>query len=106
MAAGDSAHVVSIADRQIRFAIANRRLIRFTYGSASRLAEPHDYGVQRGVVRLLVYQQRAMPFSRGWRLLEVANITTLEVLDETFAGSRRETHSHHFTWDELFARAE
>ena len=106
MPTGDSAHVVSIADRHIRFAIANRRLIQFTYGSTSRLAEPHDYGIQRGVVRLLVYQQRATPFSRGWRLLEVAKITELEVLDVTFAGSRRDPHSHHFTWDALFARVE
>jgi hypothetical protein len=106
MAAGDRAQVVSIADRQIRLAITNKRLIRFTYGLASRVAEPHDYGVQHGAVRLLVYQRRATPFSRGWRMLDVTKITKLEVLDETFAGSRREEHSHHFKWDTLFARVE
>jgi WYL domain-containing protein len=106
MAAGRGAPVVSIGDRHIRFAIANRRLIRFIYGSTSRVAEPHDYGIQHGRVRLLVYQRRAAPFSRGWRMLDVAKITRLEVLDETFAGSRRESHQHHFTWDQLFARVE
>ena len=95
-----------MADRQIRTAIARRRLIRFTYGSAPRLAEPHDYGIQHGVVRLLVYQLRSTPFSRGWRMLDVAKISGLAVLEETFAGSRRESHSHHFEWDTLFARVE
>ena len=106
MAASESGRVVSIADRQIRAAIAGRRLIRFTYGSASRVAEPHDYGVQHGATRLLVYQLRSMPFSRGWRMLDVSKISGLVVLEETFAGSRRASHSHHFEWDALFARVE
>jgi hypothetical protein len=104
--AGGPATVVSLADRQIRVAIAGKRLIRFTYGSLSRVAEPHDYGVQHGVVRLLVYQRRAVPFSRGWRLLDVSKITRLEVLDETFDGTRGDAHAHHFQWDAFFARVE
>ena len=106
MAVGDSSHVVSIADHQLRVAIADRRLIRFTYGSASRVAEPHDYGVQHGVVRVLVYQLRSAPFARGWRLLDVSKISELAVLDETFAGSRGGRHRHHFEWDALFARVQ
>jgi hypothetical protein len=106
MATAGSERVVLLIDRQIRSAIAKRHLIRFKYGSAVRVAEPHDYGIQHGLVRLLVYQQRAMPFARGWRMLEVAKITQLEVLDETFPGSRRAAHSRHFEWDTLFARVE
>ncbi|PYR69611.1 MAG: hypothetical protein DMF87_26380 [Acidobacteria bacterium] len=106
MATENSGNVVLLIDRQIRTAIAHRHLIRFKYGSSVRIAEPHDYGIQHGLVHLLVYQRRAMPFSRGWRMLEVAKITELEVLGETFAGSRRAAHSHHFTWDTLFARVE
>ena len=106
MATEHSGHVVLLIDRQIRTAIARRHLIRFKYGSSVRVAEPHDYGIQHGCVRLLVYQRRAMPFSRGWRMLDVAKLTQLEVLDETFAGSRRAAHSHHFAWDTLFARVE
>ena len=106
MATENSGRVVLLIDRQIRLAIARRHLIRFKYGSAVRVAEPHDYGIQHGLVRLLVYQQRAMPFSRGWRMLDAAKITQLEVLEETFAGSRRAAHSHHFEWDTLFARVE
>ena len=103
---GGPATVVSLADRQIRVAIAGKRLIRFTYGSLSRVAEPHDYGIQHGVARLLVYQRRAVPFSRGWRMLDVSKITRLEILDETFEGTRRESHTHHFQWDIVFARVE
>jgi hypothetical protein len=106
MAGVDGGHVISMTDHQIRVAIAGRRLIRFTYGSASRLAEPHDYGVQHGVVRLLVYQLRSMPFSRGWRLLDVSKISELAVLDDTFAGSRGSGHADHNAWETLFMRVE
>ena len=104
MRAESARRVVSITDPQIRFAIANRRLIRFKYGSSTRIAEPHDYGVQQGVVRLLVFQRKAAAFLRGWRMLEVGKISELQVLDDTFAGSRCASHTHHFEWDELFAR--
>ena len=45
-------------DGQLRFAIANKRLIRFTYESAVRIAEPHDYGRRDGADKLLVYQRQ------------------------------------------------
>ena len=98
--------IVVLVDHQLRRAIAERRLIEFTYQAIPRVAEPHDYGVQQGAVRLLVYQIRSVPFSRGWRLLDVAKIERLAVLDQTFAGSRGERHTHHYQWDALFARAE
>ena len=106
MATAGSERVVLLIDRQIRSAIAQRHLIRFRYGSPARVADPHDYGIQHGLLRLLVYQRRALPIARGWRMLEVAKITELQVLEETFAGSRRAAHSHHFHWDTLFARVE
>ena len=45
-------------DSQLRFAIANRRLIRFTYESVVRVAEPHDYGLRDGAPRVLAYQRQ------------------------------------------------
>ena len=98
--------VVLLVDHQLRNAIANKRLIQFAYFSSTRVAEPHDYGVQNGIVRLLVYQLRATPFSRGWRLLDVFKIRQLVVLDKTFAGSRRQDHRLHYKWDTLFARVD
>ena len=47
-----------------------------------------------------------MPFSRGWRLLDVSKISELAVLDDTFAGSRGSGRSHHSAWDTLFMRVE
>ena len=95
-------------DVHIRFAIANRRLIEFRYGGGVRLAEPHDYGVQHDRARLLVFQLRgpARPGQGvvGWRLLELSKIDALAVLDETFAGSRGQSHRAHHQWDVLWAR--
>ena len=104
---GTADRVVSLVDRQLRIAIANHRLIRFTYGSVVRVAEPHDYGLQHGALRLLVYQTRSSSFSRGWRLLDVGKIGALTVLEQTFAaGTRREAHQHHYEWDAVFARVD
>jgi hypothetical protein len=103
---------IATTDQQLRFAIAHKRLIRCTYNSSERLAEPHDYGVQRGVTRLLVYQRRAWKNGLprhpaiGWRLLDVAKISACAVLDEPFQGSRVAEGQHHGAWDILYARVE
>ena len=99
-----SDRVVPLIDHLVRMAIANHRLIQFKYGSVTRVAEPHDYGIQHGELRLLVYQIRSTPFSRGWRLLDPAKITELVVLEKTFAGSRQQTDQHHYQWETVFAR--
>ena len=98
--------VVLLVDHQLKSAIAQKRLIQFTYSSVSRLAEPHDYGIQHDVVRLLVYQLHSTPFSKGWRLLDVAKMEHLVVLPQTFDGSRGAAHRHHNEWDRVFARVE
>jgi hypothetical protein len=98
--------IVLLVDHQLRHAIAERRLIEFTYERMWRIAEPHDYGIQHRIIRLLVYQLRSRPFSRGWRMLDVAKLEQLTVLDKQFAGSRGDSHSHHIRWDTVFARVE
>jgi hypothetical protein len=98
--------LVVLIDHQLRHAIAEKRLIEFTYQDMKRVAEPHDYGMQHGTVRLLVYQVRSRPFQRGWRMLDVAKIEELKVLDRQFSGTRRERHSHHFQWEAVFARVD
>jgi Arc/MetJ family transcription regulator len=96
-------------DDQLRFAIANKRLIRFSYLGTLRVAEPHDYGVQKGTSKLLVYQRRGSSHTqragvRGWRLLDVSRIEACLVLEETFPGSRGDAHTRHYRWDEVYAR--
>ena len=80
-------------DRVVRSAIERKRLLRARYDGRIREVEPHDYGVQSGVERVLVYQLRATPpkpgqRATGWRLLDLAKLEAWEVLDEPFAGSR------------------
>lgn len=101
-----SASVRTALDNDLRFAIANKRLVALTYHSRTRTVEPHDYGTLRGAVRLLVYQLEGggAKGGRGWRLLDVAQIQRCTVLERTFAGSRGAAHESHKAWDEVFAR--
>ena len=71
-------------DAQLKAAIANKRLIRFSYNNQEpRVAEPHDYGLQNGIDQLLVYQRKkAATYLTGWRSLEVSKIENLVVLEE------------------------
>ena len=95
-------------DARIRFAIDNRRLIEVRYKRATRIAEPHDYGVQNGEERLLVFQRRgpARPGHPpiGWGRFETSKIEALTVLDNTFKGSRGQSYRDHCQWDVIYAR--
>ena len=93
---------------RIRFAIANRRLVEVRCGGTTRVAEPHDYGIQKGRERLLVFQLRGLARPghppTGWRLLEVSKIEALTVRDDTFAGSRGQSHNAHYEREVVYAR--
>jgi hypothetical protein len=93
---------------RIRFAISNRRLVEVRYGGVTRVAEPHDYGTQHGQERLLVFQRRGPPRPGhspiGWRLFEVSKIEALAVLEDTFEGSREQSHRDHYQWEVIYAR--
>jgi hypothetical protein len=96
-------------DDRLRFAIENTRLIEVRYSGSVRVAEPHDYGVHKGVERLLAYQLRGparSPQQRvtGWRLFDLSKIEDCIVLDVTFRGSRGQSHRAHLVWEVLYAR--
>jgi len=97
-------------DSQLRFAIANKRLIRFTYESVLRVAEPHDYGLRDGAPKLLAYQRqkagRKDQAVRGWRWLEISKIHDCSVLEGTFSGTREAADQQHHRWDVLYARVD
>ena len=97
-------------DSQLRFAIANKRLIRFTYESAVRVAEPHDYGVRDGATKLFAFQRqkagRKDHQARGWRWLDLSKIQDCTVLPDAFAGTRGTAAQHHHHWDILYARVD
>lgn len=88
-------------------AIREKRLLRFALDGKARVAEPHDYGIQKGHVRLLTYQISGASSGPlpGWRWIDVARISGPELLDKTFAGGRPVSGKHH-TWDVLFARVD
>jgi predicted DNA-binding transcriptional regulator YafY len=90
-------------DEQLKFAIANRRLVELKYAGSVRVVEPHDYGVQKGTARLLGYQQQGFS-GLGWRLFDVAKIESCSTLKETFAGSRGASHRQHHDWETIYAR--
>jgi WYL domain len=97
-------------DSQLRFAIANKRLIRFTYESVVRIAEPHDYGLRDGAPKLLAYQRQKAARKdlqvRGWRWLDVAKMQDCSVLDDSFSGTRETPNQQHHHWDVLYARVD
>jgi len=73
-----------------------------------RIAEPHDYGVNNGKIRLFCYQVGGQSTEKlpGWRLIDVLGISDLEILKDTFAGSRRDESSKHHTWERVFGRVD
>jgi hypothetical protein len=89
-------------------AIEEKQLIEFVYKSGgARIAEPHDYGIRRGVETLLAYQisgDSRTGAPHGWKHLEVAEMRGLQVLDRRFKGSRADSWQQHGEWDVLFAR--
>jgi predicted DNA-binding transcriptional regulator YafY len=95
-------------DKLLRKAIRSKHLIRLVYQNKERVVEPHDYGIHKGVVKLLAYQIRGSSTRKipGWRWLEVAGISDAHLLDETFPGNRPPPSGQHHKWDEIFIRVD
>jgi hypothetical protein len=94
-------------DERIRHAVAEKRLLEIRYKRGVRLAEPHDYGVIDGTARLLIFQLHGPDSGEGavgWRLLDVVRIESCVVTEQTFAGSRGQSHQQHYQWETLYAR--
>ena len=76
------------------------------YNGQERIAEPHDYGIQNGILRLFCYQVGGQSSSRlpGWRLVDVSEMRDCEMLKQRFAGNREAPSGKHHRWDEVFIR--
>lgn len=99
--------MVSRTDRQLRSAIKTRRLIELQYDGYPRLAEPHDYGVYKGVVTLLAYQVGGGSRSGhvpGWKFFTVSKMAAVRLRRQPFPGGRGSAHRHHLHWETLFMR--
>ena len=89
--------------------IETRHHIRFFYQGKDRVSEPHDYGIQKGRVRLLVYQFGGGSNSGhlpAWRLVDVDGISEPKLLDTTFPGNRPAPSGQHHHWDQIFIRVD
>ena len=86
-------------------AIERKRLIRFRYQNKERIVEPHDYGIQKGIAKLLSWQVGGQSSGSipGWRWFEVADMQDVEMLSRSFPGNRDGSGEHH-QWDEIFIR--
>ena len=64
-------------DAEIRQAIADKKLVEFSYQSFIRIAEPHAYGSMGGIDQLLAYQIRGGSRSRNlpkWASVPVSDL--------------------------------
>jgi hypothetical protein len=93
-------------DRLLRSAIRDRRLLSFRLHGLPRRAEPHDYGIVKGVRRLFFYQVGGRSRSGtpvGWRWATVAEMEDVQLLDTRFGGAREIPSGRHVHWDDLIA---
>jgi hypothetical protein len=93
-------------DPMLYGAIEKKRLIRFNYKGKERIVEPHDYGIQNGIVRLHCWQVAGRSNGRlpGWRLFDVKDMQNYEILDRHFPGNREIASGQHHRWDKIFIR--
>lgn len=94
--------------QRILAAIHQKQLLSFSLDGKVRVAEPHDYGIQNGKVRMLVYQVAGISSGPlpGWRWVEIPRMSHPELLPQTFAGNRVAPSGKHHQWDVLFARVD
>jgi hypothetical protein len=92
--------------RTLMTAIDRKRLIACLVDGKRRVAEPHDYGVHKGKVRLFAYQiegESSAPLP-GWRWFDIPKISKLALLRRSFPGNRPAPSGKHHRWDQIFAR--
>ncbi len=93
-------------DRLMYQAIETKHLLQFTYRGHERIVEPHDYGIQNGIVRLFSWQVGGKSSTRipGWRMVDVEGIQDGKMLERRFPGNREVPAGKHHKWDKVFIR--
>lgn len=93
-------------DLRICHAIAERRLLSFTYRGSERVVEPHLYGATMKRHEVLCAWVRRGGTASGsqpaWRTFSVNQITGLSILPERFDGPRPDFNPQDPTFEEVF----
>jgi hypothetical protein len=92
-------------DELVRRAVLERRLVEFNLHGLQRVAEPHLYGICKGVEQILVFQVGGQSRSGGlpnWRRVDVVEMSGLRVLDDFFAARLEALPPG---WDQILAAA-
>jgi hypothetical protein len=90
---------------EIRQAIADKKLVEFSYQNFIRVAGPHAYGFWRGGDQLLIYPARGGSRSKNlpkWLSVPLSQITDFRVLDETFS-KRVLSGTEYSFWEATYA---
>jgi len=99
----------AVTDSLIRRAITEKKLLRFSLDGGARIAEPHDYGVRKGKVQLLVFQLSGTGRSGrlpDWRWVDLSRATDFAVLEQSFPGRRQAPSENRVAWELLFLRVD
>ncbi len=95
-------------DGLIRTAIAERKLLEFSYQGHQRIAEPQVYGIKNEKYQLLGYQVRGgsnRPWEiPNWRRFDLDKMSAARILGEHFLGPRDDPVLAEATFDTVLAR--
>ncbi len=75
----------------IENAITKRNLLHFEYEGGERIVEPHCYGITTAGnegLRAFQIDGYSSSGSMGWKMFDLNKADSIEVLDETFNGTR------------------
>jgi hypothetical protein len=101
--------VNAATDSLIRSAIAQKKLVQFQLDGHTRISEPHDYGIRKGIAQVLVYQIAGASRSGrlpDWRWIDLSRATDFQILDQNFRGRRAAPSGKHAQWDRVFVRVD
>jgi predicted DNA-binding transcriptional regulator YafY len=92
-------------EKLLHDAIDGRNVVRFDYRGRERIAEPHVLGTKDGRLQILTWQIGGSSSSGplpNWRRFFVDELSSLRVMNETFAGGRF-TGGRHAAFDRQIA---
>ena len=85
-------------------AIDAKKMLKFDYHDHERIVEPHVYGIKDNKKSLQAYQTDGTSSSGGlpqWRRMFIDEISSIQILDESFPGKREYPSGIHSSFDDI-----